>query len=84
MAADDSYRSGKFTPLAAVSDAFEELSALLKAEGSDYDLDLKTFCDACSLVSVLFGCLGIAFKFAEMEYVSKVGVDFTLNFSPIC
>lgn len=73
MCADNSYRKAEFTPLAAVADAFEELSAVLKAKGLNHDLDLKTFCDACSLVSVLFGCLGIAFKFAEMEYVSKVG-----------
>ncbi|KAH6802112.1 Glycolipid transfer protein family protein [Perilla frutescens var. frutescens] len=72
MAADDSYRNARFTPLAAMADAFEELSAVVKAKGLDHDLDLKTFCDACSLVSVLFGCLGIAFKFAELEYVSKV------------
>ncbi|KAI4985308.1 hypothetical protein ZWY2020_017938 [Hordeum vulgare] len=26
---------------------------------------------ACSNVSVLFGCLSIAFKFAEMDYVAK-------------
>ncbi|KAK6133850.1 hypothetical protein DH2020_032400 [Rehmannia glutinosa] len=63
--------SSELTPLSAVADAFEELSALLKAKGLDYDLDLKTFCDACSLVSILFGCLGLAFKFAELEYVSK-------------
>ncbi|EPS67870.1 hypothetical protein M569_06901, partial [Genlisea aurea] len=60
------------TPLSAVADAFEDLSSLVKAEGLDCDLDLKSFCDACSLVSILFGCLGIAFKFAELEYVSKV------------
>ncbi|KAL3501701.1 hypothetical protein ACH5RR_036150 [Cinchona calisaya] len=60
------------TPLSAMAEAFEELSDLLKSRGVDFDLDLKPFCDACSLVSVLFGCLGIAFKFAEMEYVSKV------------
>ncbi|XP_057810617.1 ACD11 homolog protein-like isoform X2 [Salvia miltiorrhiza] len=72
MCADNSYQKAEFTPLAAVADAFEELSAVLKAKGSDHDLDLKTFCDACSLVSVLFSCLGVAFKFAEMEYVSKV------------
>uniref|UniRef100_M8ATP3 Glycolipid transfer protein domain-containing protein 1 n=1 Tax=Aegilops tauschii TaxID=37682 RepID=M8ATP3_AEGTA len=29
------------------------------------------FSRACSNVSVLFGCLGIAFKFAEMDYVAK-------------
>ncbi|KAL3636097.1 hypothetical protein CASFOL_020644 [Castilleja foliolosa] len=61
-----------FTPLSAVADAFEEISSVLKGKGFNYDLDLKTFCDACSLVSILFGCLGIAFKFAEFEYVSKV------------
>lgn len=72
MAADNSYRNAGFTPLAAMADAFEELSAVVKTKGLDHDLDLRTFCDACSLVSVLFGCLGIAFKFAELEYVSKV------------
>ncbi|CAK9159479.1 unnamed protein product [Ilex paraguariensis] len=60
------------TPLSAIAEAFEELSALVSSSGSFDDLRLKPFCDACSLVSILFGCLGIAFKFAEMEYVSKV------------
>ncbi|RVW65022.1 ACD11-like protein [Vitis vinifera] len=63
--------SVKATPLAAMAEAFEELSKLVKTCPS-YHLRLITFCDACSLVSVLFGCLGIAFKFAELEYVSKV------------
>lgn len=82
---DDSFEdtNAEFTPLSAVADAFEELSAVVKAKGFDYDLDLKTFCDACSLVSVLFGCLGIAFKFAELEYVSKVSRIFP-EFFPIC
>lgn len=62
----------KFTPLSAVADAFEELSAVVEAAGFSDDLDLKRFSDACSLVSVLFGCLGTAFKFAELEYCSKV------------
>nr|KAJ0208830.1 hypothetical protein LSAT_V11C400162230 [Lactuca sativa] len=35
-------------------------------------LKLKPFCDACSFVSMLFSSLVIAFKFAEMEYTSKV------------
>ncbi|KAG6396644.1 hypothetical protein SASPL_142799 [Salvia splendens] len=72
ISSDESYQKADFTPLAAVVDAFEQISAVLKAKGLHHDLDLKSFCDACSLVSVLFGCLGIAFKFAEMEYVSKV------------
>ncbi|XP_057765740.1 ACD11 homolog protein-like [Salvia miltiorrhiza] len=63
----------KFTPLSAVADAFDELCARVNDDSFDGDLDLKSFCDACSLVSVLFGCLGTAFKFAELEYCSKVG-----------
>ncbi|XP_020085699.1 ACD11 homolog protein-like [Ananas comosus] len=64
------------TPLAAVAEAFEELARSLRGgggeEGGDGGLRLAPFVDACSLVSVLFGCLGFAFKFAEMEYVAKV------------
>ncbi|XP_047313671.1 ACD11 homolog protein-like [Impatiens glandulifera] len=61
------------TPLSAVAEAFEDLSKLVNSTGNTSgNLRLKTFCDACSLVSVLFGSLGIAFKFAELEYVSKV------------
>ncbi|KAM7484546.1 hypothetical protein LguiA_000555 [Lonicera macranthoides] len=66
------------TALSGIAEAFEELSLFIKTNnnngGSDssYDLGLKPLCDACSLVSMLFGCLGIAFKFAEIEYVSKV------------
>ncbi|CDP00608.1 unnamed protein product [Coffea canephora] len=69
---EDAVSDSEGTPLSAIADAFEELSRLLKSRGPNFDLDLKPFCDACSLVSVLFGSLGIAFKFAEMEYVSKV------------
>lgn len=64
--------SVKATPLAAMAEAFEELSKLVKSSPSSYHLRLINFCDACSLVSVLFGCLGIAFKFAEHEYIAKV------------
>lgn len=75
MDEDDAFEDSTntdLTPLSAVADAFEELSAIVKAQGFDYDLRLKPLCDACSLVSILFGCLGLAFKFAELEYVSKV------------
>ncbi|XP_028056837.1 ACD11 homolog protein-like [Camellia sinensis] len=65
--------------LSAMAEAFEQLSrSVNKSTSSDDDdndddlLQLKPFCDACSLVSVLFGCLGIAFKFAEFEYCGKV------------
>ncbi|XP_071686523.1 ACD11 homolog protein-like [Rutidosis leptorrhynchoides] len=63
------------TALSMIADAFEELSNLIKNVNKNdvsFDLRLKPFCDACALVSVLFGSLGIAFKFAEMEYTSKV------------
>lgn len=75
----DTYRQGNNacsmrTPLSAMAEAFEELLEISKAnqKGSKEEMRLDTFCDACSFVSVLFGCLGLAFKFAELEYVSKV------------
>lgn len=66
--------TGTRTPLSAIANSFEELSAILTSgeDDSNHDLQLKPFCDACTLVSILFGCLGIAFKFAEMEYTGKV------------
>lgn len=85
MDEDDGFEdAGTGTPLSAIAEAFEELSSCLKSNGYD-DLRLKPFCDACSLVSVLFGCLGIAFKFAELEYVSKVSSSHfpSSKFSPI-
>ena len=36
------------------------------------DVDVVAFANASSRVSVLFRHLGIAFKFAERDYVSKV------------
>ncbi|KAF8094033.1 hypothetical protein N665_0371s0016 [Sinapis alba] len=72
------------TPLLVITEAFEDLADLLKprwqkrSETGENDvvsndgLRLDAFCSACTHVSVLFGCLGFAFKFAEMEYVSKV------------
>ncbi|RWR79620.1 Glycolipid transfer protein domain-containing protein [Cinnamomum micranthum f. kanehirae] len=58
------------TPLSVVANAFEELARSI--ESGSRDLQLAQFSAACSLVSVLFGCLGMAFKFAEIEYVAKV------------
>nr|GMD13600.1 ACD11 homolog protein-like isoform X1 [Ipomoea batatas] len=63
--------AGPATPLSTVADAFERITAELNSKGFE-NVKLKPFCEACSLVSVLFGCLGIAFKFAEIEYVAKV------------
>ncbi|KAL3751379.1 hypothetical protein ACJRO7_012236 [Eucalyptus globulus] len=64
------------TPLSGIADAFEKLAGSLSGDrgrsGDGAALQLDALCDACAPVSVLFGCLGIAFKFAEMEFVSKV------------
>ncbi|KAF5794120.1 putative glycolipid transfer protein [Helianthus annuus] len=73
---DDEFEdAGEGTALALIADAFEEIAdSIKKGNKKDvlFELDLKPFCEACSLVSILFGSLGIAFKFAEMEYTSKV------------
>ncbi|KAF3494801.1 hypothetical protein DY000_02054331 [Brassica cretica] len=62
------------TPLSVITEAFENLADLLKPDiSTDEDgLSLDAFCSACTHVSILFSCLGFAFKFAEMEYISKV------------
>ncbi|KAF8378461.1 hypothetical protein HHK36_029801 [Tetracentron sinense] len=62
------------TPLSVIAEAFEELSNSIST--SSDDLLLGPLTNACSLVSVLFGYLGIAFKFAELEYVCKVCFHF--------
>lgn len=58
------------TPLLLLDEAFEELSRMVESGGGE--LKLGQFSEACWIVSVLFGYLGIVFKFAKMEYVSKV------------
>lgn len=61
------------SPLTAIADSFEGLAKLVGSlKEPSQELRLDALCDACSLVSVLFGSLGLAFKFAELEYVSKV------------
>ncbi|CAA6671789.1 unnamed protein product [Spirodela intermedia] len=58
-----------------MAEAFDELAVAVKSskarEGGE-GLDAACFSHACARVSVLFSCLGIAFKFAEMDYVAKV------------
>ncbi|XP_054808603.1 ACD11 homolog protein-like isoform X2 [Prosopis cineraria] len=63
-------------PLTAMADAFDELAKRLKCRlngsmGQEM-LRLGNFCQACFLVSFLFNCLGLAFKFAELEYIAKL------------
>ncbi|KAK7280494.1 hypothetical protein RJT34_25558 [Clitoria ternatea] len=60
------------SPLSAIAEAFEELSKTLKDNKNGQEIRLDTFCQAASLVSILFRCLGLAFKFAELEYVAKL------------
>ncbi|KAK9140482.1 hypothetical protein Scep_010163 [Stephania cephalantha] len=57
-------------PLRKIADAFKDLAAA--ADSETLSMEVQSFSHACSLVSPLFGCLGIAFKFAEMDYVAKV------------
>jgi hypothetical protein len=57
-------------PLRRIAASFEELAAVAKQQPA-VSMDAGAFSRACSNVSVLFGCLGIAFKFAEMDYVAK-------------
>ncbi|MBA0804557.1 hypothetical protein Gohar_004136 [Gossypium harknessii] len=57
--------------LRKMADAFKELAATVNSQAAD--MEVAPFSRACSFVSPLFGCLGIAFKFAEMDYVAKVG-----------
>lgn len=57
-------------PLRLIAEAFEKLSAMLIAENDD--LGVARFSEAASLLSILFGSLGIAFRFAEVDYAAKV------------
>uniref|UniRef100_A0A0C9SB52 TSA: Wollemia nobilis Ref_Wollemi_Transcript_838_1024 transcribed RNA sequence n=1 Tax=Wollemia nobilis TaxID=56998 RepID=A0A0C9SB52_9CONI len=57
-------------PLSQIAEAFQNLASVLNS--GNEDIQVAAFSHACSLVSILFGCLGIAFKFAEMDYVAKV------------
>lgn len=54
--------------------AFRELAEVINRcpDGEEARLELGQFSRACSFVSPLFRCLGIAFKFAELDYVAKV------------
>ncbi|KAL6581920.1 Accelerated cell death 11 [Orobanche minor] len=64
---------GEEKTLALMADAFKELAdAINQPDGEDAHLGLGSFSRACSLVSPLFRCLGVAFRFAELDYVAKV------------
>ncbi|BBN00167.1 hypothetical protein MPTK1_1g26930 [Marchantia polymorpha subsp. ruderalis] len=58
-------------PLKEIAEAFSVLADNVK-NGQDSGVDIAIFARACDLISILFSSLGIAFKFAEKDYVSKV------------
>ncbi|KAK1308803.1 hypothetical protein QJS10_CPA09g00705 [Acorus calamus] len=57
-------------PLRRITEAFDSL--VERGGGGGGGLEVGPLSQACSHVSVLFGFLGFAFKFAESDYVSKV------------
>ena len=57
-------------PLQNISESFKALAANINSGNTT--VEVAPFSRACSFISPLFGCLGIAFKFAEMDYVAKV------------
>ncbi|XP_076917208.1 accelerated cell death 11-like [Bidens hawaiensis] len=67
-------------PLRKISSAFNAIANTINNSNHnqqqqpevEVDLELASLSRACALVSPLFRCLGIAFKFAEMDYVAKV------------
>ncbi|KAK1277771.1 hypothetical protein QJS04_geneDACA022163 [Acorus gramineus] len=62
-------------PLRRITEAFDSLAEELRSlqpSSSPQGLEVGPLSRACSHVSVLFGFLGFAFKFAESDYVSKV------------
>ncbi|KAJ3707181.1 hypothetical protein LUZ61_010886 [Rhynchospora tenuis] len=61
---------GDQKPLPKIAAAFEALAEVATSGGAV--MELGPFSLACAHVSVLFGCLGIAFKFVEKDYVTKV------------
>ncbi|KAG5005808.1 hypothetical protein AAZX31_09G022000 [Glycine max] len=57
--------------LRKIAEAFKDLANVV-TDSQSAEVKVSPFSHACSLVSPLFGCLGVAFKFAEMDYVAKV------------
>ncbi|KAK7331257.1 hypothetical protein VNO77_25477 [Canavalia gladiata] len=58
--------------LRKIADAFKDLATVLSDSHESAVVEVAPFSRACSLVSPLFASLGVAFKFAEMDYVAKV------------
>ncbi|KAL1358836.1 hypothetical protein HN51_004074 [Arachis hypogaea] len=63
--------NGDDKPLQKISDAFKVLASVAQ-DSKIADMELAPFSRACTHVCPLFGCLGIAFMFAEKDFVAKV------------
>lgn len=63
--------------LRLIAGAFKDLASAV-ADSQKAEVEVAPFSQACSLVSPLFGCLGVAFKFAERDYVAKVMCRFMI------
>ncbi|KAK4482809.1 hypothetical protein RD792_009979 [Penstemon davidsonii] len=73
---------GEEKPLKKMAEAFTELANAINSQspnGGEARLDLGPFSRACSFVSPLFRCLGIAFKFAELDYVAQESLGLNPN-----
>ncbi|KAH9313539.1 hypothetical protein KI387_022166, partial [Taxus chinensis] len=55
-------------PLHTIGDVFDKLSSIVNND----DLEVVQFVEAASTLSKLFRCLGVAFKFAEIDINAKV------------
>ncbi|XP_058183254.1 accelerated cell death 11-like [Rhododendron vialii] len=60
------------TVLTKIAEAFNELADDVNSPSTPPRLSLSKFCSACRLLSPLIGCMGIACRFAEIEFSAKV------------
>ncbi|KAI8539492.1 hypothetical protein RHMOL_Rhmol09G0187500 [Rhododendron molle] len=58
--------------LTKMAEAFNELADDVNSRRTPPRLSLSKFCRACRLISPLIGCMGIAFRVADMEFSAKV------------
>ncbi|KAE9451205.1 hypothetical protein C3L33_16894, partial [Rhododendron williamsianum] len=60
------------TVLTKIAEAFNELADDVNSPSTPPQLSLSKFCSACRLLSPLIGCMGIACRFADIEFSAKV------------
>ncbi|KAF7133288.1 hypothetical protein RHSIM_Rhsim09G0132700 [Rhododendron simsii] len=57
--------------LTKMVEAFNELADDVNSPSTPPRLSLSKFCSACRLLSPLIRCMGIAFRFADIEFSAK-------------